>query len=107
MTRLGLDPALFAPYCLWSRNATFDFIPTGSIDRALLRGRRQSIKRARIYVEQGEELLTRINFTDDQKKTFDEYAEVFRRFVRTAAQELRQVEPDLQFLEPRPGPPVC
>ena len=95
--RLGLDPAAFTPYCLRRGGATFDFISTGSIDRALIRGRWQSVKCARIYVKQGEELLTRISFTIDQKAEFDRYAEISRTFVRAAARELAQVSPDLRF----------
>ena len=97
MLRLGLDPAAFTPYCLRRGGATFDFISTGSIDRALIRGRWQSVKCARIYVKQGEELLTRISFTDNQKAEFDRYAEMFRTFVRSAARELAHVRPDLRF----------
>ena len=108
MVRLGLDPAAFTPYCLRRGGATFDFISTGSIDRALIRGRCQSVKCARIYVKQGEELLTRISFTMEQKADFDRYAEIFRTFVRAAARELAQVKPDLEFFsELRPNPPIC
>ena len=95
--KCGLEWQNYSGHSFRRGGATFDFVSTGSIDRALIRGRWQSVKCARIYVKQGEELLTRISFTTNQKIEFDRYAEIFLTFVRSAARELAQVRPDLRF----------
>ena len=70
VTATGLDPKTFLPYAIRRGGATFDYIDNGSLDRALLRGRWQSIRAARVYVRQGEELLARIEFTPASHELF-------------------------------------
>ena len=86
ITALGLDADEFTPYSLRRGGATYDYIQTGSLDRSLVRGRWQSIKAARIYVRQGEELLAKLTFTPQQEAHFASLTAVFRTFVQQAAQ---------------------
>ena len=80
-TALAIDPDRFPPYSLRRGGATYDYVQSGSLDRALLRGRWQSLKAARIYVRQGEELLAKIGFSTAQTAHFDALVHVFRCFV--------------------------
>ena len=85
----GLDPDIFQPYSVRRGGATFDYVDTGSHDRALLRGRWNSIRAARIYVREGEELLARFLFSSTHREVFRRGREAFRLFVQRADAELR------------------
>ena len=62
-----LDPSFFTPYSLRRGGTTFFFVSTGSLDRTILRGRWQSAKSARIYIEDGRAQL--INAQSSAKTT--------------------------------------
>ena len=82
VSALHLDPDVFAPYSVRRGGATYDYMQSGSLDRALLRGRWQSLKAARLYVRQGEELLAKTAFSAQQHAHFGALALVFRTFIQ-------------------------
>lgn len=88
MEGIGLDPSVYTPYCIRRGGATFDFIDSGSLDRALVRGRWQQLKTARIYIRQGEELLARLRFSAAQRSEFKQLKTEFLAFVMRARGEL-------------------
>ena len=88
MEGIGLDPSVYTPYCIRRGGATFDFIDSGSLDRALVRGRWQQLKTARIYIRQGEELLARLRFLAAQRSKFKQLKTEFLAFVMRARAEL-------------------
>ena len=80
MTNLGLCHHVVTPYCIQRGGATYDNIVSGSFDRALVRGRRQSVGTARLYVRQGEELLAKLGLTPAHNHCFEELSAVSRAF---------------------------
>ena len=78
---LGLDTWAFTPYSLRRGGATFDFIQNSNFDRSLVRGRWQNVRTARIYVRQGEEMLSRVAFNAQQRARFAQLLQVVRAFV--------------------------
>ena len=88
MEGIGLPADLFTPYCLRRGGATFDFCIHGSLDRALERGRWQNGRTAKIYIRQGEELLSRTFFSAAQNLDNDALRLMFLHFVQRAQREI-------------------
>ena len=89
VTSAGLQPHEYLPYSIRRGGATFDYLDCGSLDRSLLRGRWQSIRAARIYVREGEEMLQRIALEPAQRTSFEILRVEFLSFVGRAQAELQ------------------
>ena len=77
---LKLDPAVFTPYSLRRGGATFYFRQTGSLDRAILRGRWQSSKTARLYIEDAQAQLVSLRLDSYTQHLVDVCENLWKSF---------------------------
>ena len=84
MNALELSSFGMKPYSLRRGGATFDFKAHGNLDRTVVRGRWESQKIARIYIQGGSEALTKLQLSDTARLRIAEYGGIWRSFMQSS-----------------------
>ena len=80
MAQLGLSHLNFKPYCLCRGGAVFHFSQHGKLDQTILRGRWESVRVAKLYINEGLLALTNFKFTEQEKAVLANHASLFKPF---------------------------
>ena len=73
---LGFPSGYFSPYSLRKGGATYDFLRSSDLQRVMWRGRWQSLKSARVYIQEGRAALTAVSMSEAQRKICTQAAAV-------------------------------
>ena len=90
MTGLGLADLQFQPYSLRRGGSTFWFALHGSLDAAVLRGRWESVRTGRNYIQTANERLMKIKLEECNGALLDFYRQQWMAFVSSCNCSLTQ-----------------
>ena len=76
--RLGLAAEGFRPYSLRRGGATFDFRSHGQLSRTVVRGRWNSARTARIYINEGVGMLTQLRLDSRAELLVSNYGDLLK-----------------------------
>ena len=79
---------MFTPYRFRRGGATFDFVIHANLDRNLLRGRWMCYRTARLYIRQGEEMLSRIALGGSQQAKAEHFRLIFLKVVQVVEKQI-------------------